>query len=92
MDRTDPFCKPSELRDLLDWPAPESELHAYLDAVTGAVDLAGKGRVVDGHAYLLAGAMQAEAVGRGESWGEALLRRYVEAIESYRAQFSVRLS
>jgi hypothetical protein len=74
-------------RSAFEWPATERELHSYLDTVACAVDLANRGRVRDGYAYLLAGAMEAGATARCSSWGGALHQRYSEAITSFRSHF-----
>jgi hypothetical protein len=70
-----------------DWPATERELRAYLHTVVCAVDLANRGRVRDGYAYLLAGAMEGCTAARHMPWAEALEERYREAMASFDAQF-----
>lgn len=66
---------------------PREEGDVLATAMLAASYLAGQGRPDEGHACLRACARRAElARSQGEPWGEALVARYREVMESFAAR------
>ena len=71
---------------------PAVEVLNVILSMTGAIDLADEGRLVDGLSLLTAGLRRAEALkNAGEPWAEGLIQRYQMTLETYIGSYGVRM-
>ena len=68
---------------------PESELDAFIMTIIDARSLAVVGHVLEGYYCLLAGMERAQE--QQEPWGRALAMGYRMALESYGAEWGLRI-